>query len=52
MRWYRKDPIPAAPVPILGGPDLVDPRLIDELGAAANEIETKPASEEPAEEAV
>jgi NADH-quinone oxidoreductase subunit B len=28
VRWYRKEPIPAIPVPILG-PDLIDPRQAD-----------------------
>jgi NADH-quinone oxidoreductase subunit B len=39
VRWYRKDPIPEAPVPMLGGPDLVDPRQISEISAAARESE-------------
>jgi hypothetical protein len=37
VRWYRKDPIAEAPVPMLGGPDLIDPRHIPEISAAANE---------------
>jgi NADH:ubiquinone oxidoreductase subunit B-like Fe-S oxidoreductase len=37
VRWYRKDAIPEAPVPILGGPDLIDPRKISEISAAAHE---------------
>jgi NADH:ubiquinone oxidoreductase subunit B-like Fe-S oxidoreductase len=35
--WYRKDPIPEAPVPILGGPDMIDPRQIPEISAKARE---------------
>ncbi len=37
VRWYRKDPIPEAPVPILGGPDLIDPRQVPEISAAAQQ---------------
>jgi hypothetical protein len=37
VRWYRKDPIPEIPVPLLGGPDLIDPRRIPEISAAAKE---------------
>ena len=37
VRWYRKDPIPAVPVPILGGPDMIDPRHVAEISAAAHE---------------
>lgn len=37
VRWYRKDPIPAAPVPLLGGPDLIDPRQIDAIAQAGTE---------------
>ena len=39
VRWYRKDPIPEAPTPLLGGPDLIDPRQIPEISAAAKESE-------------
>jgi NADH-quinone oxidoreductase subunit B len=39
VRWYRKDAIPAAPVPFLGGPDLIDPRLVPEISAAARELQ-------------
>jgi NADH-quinone oxidoreductase B subunit len=35
VRWYRKEAIPEVPVPILGGPDLIDPRHIPEISAAA-----------------
>jgi NADH:ubiquinone oxidoreductase subunit B-like Fe-S oxidoreductase len=49
VRWYRKDPLPEAPVPLLGGPDLIDPRQIPEISAAAREAET--AETEPAGEA-
>jgi NADH-quinone oxidoreductase subunit B/C/D len=34
VRWYRKDPLPEVPVPLLG-PDLVDVRQIPEIEAAA-----------------
>jgi hypothetical protein len=37
VRWYRKEAIPAVPVPILGGPDMIDPRHIPEISAAAEE---------------
>jgi NADH-quinone oxidoreductase subunit B len=30
VRWYRKDPIPPIPVPILG-PDLMDPRRFAQI---------------------
>ena len=39
VRWYRKDPIPEVAVPFLGGPDLIDPRQIPEISAAARESE-------------
>ena len=48
VRWYRKDPIPEAPVPLLGGPDLIDPRHIPELSALAAE---EPAEAEAAPQA-
>jgi NADH-quinone oxidoreductase subunit B len=41
VRWYHKDPIPQVPVPLLGGPDLVDPRQIPEISAAARETQTE-----------
>ncbi len=34
VRWYRKEPIPAVPVPLLG-PDLVDVRQAREIGEEA-----------------
>lgn len=37
VRWYQKDPIPEVPVPMLGGPDLVDPRMVPEISRAARE---------------
>ena len=40
VRWYRKDPIPEVPVPLLGGPDLIDPRLVPEISAAAREMQS------------
>ncbi|MGD8903068.1 MAG: NADH-quinone oxidoreductase subunit B family protein [Anaerolineae bacterium] len=39
VRWYRKDPVPEVPVPFLGGPDMIDPRLVPEISAAARESE-------------
>ncbi len=36
VRWYQKDPLPEVPVP-LWGPDLIDPRQIPAIGAAARE---------------
>jgi NADH-quinone oxidoreductase subunit B len=36
VRWYRKEPIPEVPVPILG-PDLIDVRQIPEISAAARD---------------
>ena len=39
VRWYRKDPLPEVPVPFLGGPDMIDPRLVPEISAAARESE-------------
>ena len=41
VRWYRKDPLPEIPVPLLGGPDLIDPRQISEISAAAKEAEAE-----------
>ena len=35
VRWYQKQPIPEVPVPLIGGPDLVDVRQIPEISAAA-----------------
>ena len=42
VRWYRKEPIPEVPVPLIGGPDLVDIRRISEIGAAARERPEQP----------
>jgi hypothetical protein len=47
VRWYKKDPIPAAPVPLLGGPDIIDPRQIEEIAAAAAAAAEAPAGEQP-----
>ena len=52
VRWYRKDPISEAPVPLLGGPDLVDPRQIPEIAAAAGQPALRDAETEAAAEAV
>ncbi|HNS50772.1 MAG TPA: NADH-quinone oxidoreductase subunit B family protein [Anaerolineae bacterium] len=37
VRWYRKEAVPEVPVPMIGGPDLVDVRRIAEISAAAGE---------------
>jgi NADH-quinone oxidoreductase subunit B len=50
--WYRKDPLPEVPVPMLGGPDLIDPRQISEISAAAREAESEDAVTEMAKVAV
>jgi NADH-quinone oxidoreductase subunit B len=48
VRWYRKPPIAEAPVPMLGGPDLIDPRQIPEISAAAREAAAEqPVAEQP-----
>jgi NADH-quinone oxidoreductase subunit B len=52
VRWYRKNPISEVPVPLLGGPDLVDPRRIPEISMAAREAATEEAVTKAAEEAV
>jgi NADH-quinone oxidoreductase subunit B len=44
VRWYRKEPVPEAPMPILGGPDLVDPRQVAEIRAAAVETAAEPGA--------
>ncbi len=51
VRWYRRDPLPEIPVPLLGGPDMVDPRMIPEISAAAREAPDENAEAEPVEEA-
>jgi hypothetical protein len=51
VRWYRKDPIPEIPVPLLGGPDLIDPRMVPEISAAAREAVTEEPVAETAETA-
>ena len=51
VRWYRKDPIPEVPIPLLGGPDLIDVRQIPEISAAARELEDETTETEPAHEA-
>jgi NADH-quinone oxidoreductase subunit B len=51
VRWYRKDPIPEVPVPLLGGPDLIDVRQIPEISAAARDLEDETTETEPAHEA-
>jgi len=43
VRWYRKDAIPEIPVPMLGGPDLIDQRQIPDISAAAQEADTEKA---------
>ena len=37
VRWYHKDALPEVPVPLLGGPDLVDLRQIDEISSTARQ---------------
>ncbi|MGD2206427.1 MAG: NADH-quinone oxidoreductase subunit NuoB [Anaerolineae bacterium] len=51
VRWYRKDPIPEVPVPLLGGPDVIDPRQISEISALAQEAEVQEAATEVASDA-
>jgi NADH-quinone oxidoreductase subunit B len=50
VRWYQKEPVPEVPMPILGSPDLVDPRQIAEIRAAAREAAAS-STTEPAEQA-
>lgn len=53
VRWYRKEPIPEIPVPILG-PDLIDPRdvaLIRRLDEARAHQEAGPAIDDGGEAA-
>ncbi|MGQ9598573.1 MAG: NADH-quinone oxidoreductase subunit B [Anaerolineae bacterium] len=45
VRWYRRDPIPEVPVPLLGGPDLIDPRQIPVIRQAALEGPVESAAE-------
>lgn len=47
VRWYRKEPLPEVPAPILGGPDLIDPRHISEIRAAAQEAEPNATASTP-----
>jgi len=47
VRWYRKEPIEAIPVPILG-PDLIDPRQIPIIKKHAQPIEANTAPVEAA----
>jgi len=54
-RWYRKDPIPEIPVPIYG-PDLIDPRQIEQIKertaqAEPLEVEAEASAETVAEKA-
>jgi NADH-quinone oxidoreductase subunit B len=44
--WYRKPPVAEAPVPMLGGPDLIDPRQIPEISAAARETTVEQSAPE------
>jgi NADH-quinone oxidoreductase subunit B len=48
VRWYRKEPVPEVPMPILGGPDLIDPRRLSEISATARESLAEGAVAEPA----
>ncbi len=51
VRWYRKEPVEAIPVPILG-PDLIDPRktalIYEKTHQPAPDAETEPTPIEPA----
>jgi NADH-quinone oxidoreductase subunit B len=46
VRWYRKEPVPEIPVPLLGGPDLVDVRQIPDISAAAREVQAGTVADE------
>jgi NADH-quinone oxidoreductase subunit B len=48
--WYEKDPIPKAPVPLLGGPDLIDPRQMDEIRARVRAPQSAAVGGEPEKE--
>lgn len=48
VRWYRKEPVEAIPIPILG-PDLMDPRKYQEIKEATSMAEEK-SLESPGEE--
>lgn len=50
VRWYRKDPISEVPVPMLGGPDMVDRRQIPEISAVAQEAVAAEAVNETSDE--
>jgi len=45
--WYRKEPMPEVPVPILG-PDIIDVRRIPEISAAARDTAVTETAEETA----
>jgi NADH-quinone oxidoreductase subunit C/D len=49
VRWYRKEPIPEVPVPLLG-PDLIDVRQIPEISAAAAQQAPERQAGQPARE--
>ncbi len=49
VRWYRREPIPEVPVPLLGGPDLIDPRQIPLIRQAAREGVVEEAAAKAAE---
>jgi NADH-quinone oxidoreductase subunit B len=38
VRWYQKAPVAEVPVPLIGGPDLVDVRQIRAISAAAHSL--------------
>jgi NADH-quinone oxidoreductase subunit B len=46
VRWYRKEPAQAIPIPILG-PDLIDPRNPPQPQPATAEPETSPQGAQP-----
>jgi NADH-quinone oxidoreductase subunit B len=51
-RWYEKEPIAEVPVPLLGGPDLIDPRQMDKISTRARKSHPETAGGEPEEEKV
>jgi NADH-quinone oxidoreductase B subunit len=47
VRWYRKEPLPEVPIPLMG-PDLIDVRHFLDVRAAARERESLEAGTSPA----
>src|SRR5512135_2464947 len=50
VRWYRKEAIPAIPVPVLG-PDLMDRRQYDQIRAETHKVPEEAPAVEPGPEA-